>query len=173
VTADAAMFTAAYPTVTPVLRAYIRGRLHPSHRRHTDDILGEVWRRAWQGRATHHPERGDFSAWLHGIARRLIVDFLRSPASRDVLHARPGELGAEQLADSAEVVALRRWTSEQVRSAVAALPHRGQRDVAVLFGLGGLSQGEAAAALGSNAPAVRQLFVRARRSLRHVLAGVL
>jgi len=66
-------FEQLYRLHAPLLLAFIAARVRPADR---EDLHQEVWRRAWQ----HLPDQfrgGNLRAWLHEIARHLIVDEAR------------------------------------------------------------------------------------------------
>jgi RNA polymerase sigma-70 factor (ECF subfamily) len=63
-------FERLYRLHAPLLLAFIAARVRPEDR---EDLHQEVWQRAWQ----HLPDQfhgGNFRAWLHEIARHLIID---------------------------------------------------------------------------------------------------
>src|SRR5271156_3362515 len=63
-------FEQLYRRHAPLLLAFIAARVGSADR---EDLHQEVWRKAWH----HLPEQfhgGNFSAWLHQIARHAVID---------------------------------------------------------------------------------------------------
>lgn len=88
-----------------------------------EDVTGEAVERALRYRDTFDPKRGDATAWLIGIARRVISDrTLRELPTRDL---------PEETADSHESSSLR---SIELAAAVSALDERDREIVALRFG---------------------------------------
>src|SRR5690242_1795633 len=91
-----------------------------------EELVQEVFLRAWRQAATYQPSLGRLSTWLLGIARNLAVDELRRRGARP---QRAGGDSEEQMAtlatpqsdDPAEQasIAARR---EEIRRALDALP---------------------------------------------------
>jgi RNA polymerase sigma-70 factor (ECF subfamily) len=52
------------------VHAYLARR---ATRQEADDLLGEVWLRAFKGRATFDPRWSDARPWLYGIARHVLL----------------------------------------------------------------------------------------------------
>jgi RNA polymerase sigma factor (sigma-70 family) len=130
-----------------------------------DDLLGEVWTRAFAGRAGFDPAHGDARPWLYGIARNVLRAHRR--ASRG--DSRPGEEVADpwdEVIDRLDSAA----RAKPVVSAVRALPPE-ERDVLLLVAWEQLTPAEAAAVLGIPQGTARSRLHRARAALRPVLAG--
>jgi RNA polymerase sigma factor (sigma-70 family) len=49
-------------------------------RQEADDLLGEVWLRAFKGRASYDPRWSDARPWLYGIARHVLLAHWRRAA---------------------------------------------------------------------------------------------
>ena len=138
-----------------------------------EEIVQEAFLRAWlkapewRSRAEIAAAGAAFFTWL----ARVIVNFCLDRRRRK----QPAPLeAAGDVADPApsayEAMATRE-TSARVAAAVAALPDR-QRAALVMCHYEGMSNGDAAAALGLSVGAVESLLVRARRTLRGSLAEV-
>ncbi|WP_249675009.1 sigma-70 family RNA polymerase sigma factor [Acidocella sp. C78] len=119
-----------------------------------------VWRqaRAWR------PGAARFDTWLHRVALNLCMDRLRR--RREVAVADPPEQADP--APGADFMLARDAESRRVERAVAGLPAR-QREALVMQVYQGLSNIEAAAALGISVEALESLLARARRALRQQL----
>ena len=127
-----------------------------------EELTAEVFYKAWERIDRFEWRNLPFQHWLVTIARNVVVDHYRgrrratSPIDelRDAATDEPGP--DEQLARDQEAQAL--------RGALARLQDE-QRDVLILRIIEGYSHSEAAAVLGKSVVAVRQIQVRALRSL--------
>jgi len=117
--------------------------------------LRSIQRFQWQGR--------DFSAWLTTIARNLITDHYKSSRSRlelvteEVPESPSGSAGPED-------DVLTAISNELLLDAVNQLP-REQRDCVLMRFIQGMSTAQTAAALDRSEGAVKQLQLRAVRTL--------
>lgn len=69
---------ALYGTEHDRLVAYFRKRLEPRDPSVAEDLAAAVWLRVWEKRDRYRPLPGTPArAWLYGIARNLLVDYLR------------------------------------------------------------------------------------------------
>jgi RNA polymerase sigma factor (sigma-70 family) len=134
-----------------------------------DSLLGELFRVAFERRATYDTARADARPWLYGIATRLLAHHHRSEARRLRATARlvasmdaPGDL-SEQVVGAMD--ASNRWPA--VAEAVAALPEA-ERNVLFLYAWEDLSYEEIATALGMPIGTVRSRLHRARHRLREL-----
>lgn len=158
---DSEAFGQLYDHYVPGIFRFIYYRVGSRHL--AEDLTSETFMRGlralqrftWQGK--------DFGAWLITIARNLIADHYKSSRSRlevvtetipeDTTHAT----GPEQ-----EVLA--QISNEVLFEAVRSLPTE-QRDCILMRFIQGLSIAQTAAALGRSEGAVKQLQLRAVRSL--------
>ncbi|MBA2739865.1 MAG: sigma-70 family RNA polymerase sigma factor [Nocardioidaceae bacterium] len=128
-----------------------------------EDLTSETFFRAlraidsfrWQGR--------DFGAWLTTIARNLITDHYKSSRARleTVIDGLPEQ---RDHAPGPEDIMVTQLTHETLAAALRELPDE-QRDCVVMRFLQGLSIAETAQALERSPGAVKQLQLRAVRSL--------
>jgi RNA polymerase sigma factor (sigma-70 family) len=130
-----------------------------------DDLLGEVWVRAFAARDRYDVVYDDARPWLYGIARNVLRAHWRSRPVED-------SSGPERAADPWDDVV------ERLDSA-AALRHIGQavralrpdeRDVLLLVVWEQLTPAEAAVVLGIAQGTARSRLHRARAALRSALA---
>ena len=117
--------------------------------------LRAIQRFNWQGK--------DFGAWLTTIARNLVADHFKASRSRLEIVSETIPEGRTTVA-SPEQEVLSMISNEMLFEAVNALPNE-QRDCVLMRFIQGLSIAQTAAALGRSEGAVKQLQLRAVRSL--------
>jgi RNA polymerase sigma-70 factor, ECF subfamily len=150
---DADAFEELYRTHVGGVARHVRFRLG-----HADeDVVAEVFVRAWAGIGTYRDLGRPFGAWLFGIARHVIADRFRAEA-RTVPVAQTPDRGVEPM--TAELLAL--------REAIDRLPDD-QRQAIELRYLAGLTNDEVAAAMGTSAAAVNTKRWRGLGALRQLL----
>jgi len=153
-----------------VLHRYLVRRIGPDD---ADGLLGEIFRIAFEKRATYDPARPSARPWLYGIATNLVAKHRRSEARRYYAVARlaarrvPGGPDLDEQV-SAAVDAHDRWL--RVAAAVAELPAP-ERDALILHVWEGLAYEEVASALDVPVGTVRSRLNRARRRLREPAAA--
>jgi RNA polymerase sigma-70 factor (ECF subfamily) len=166
---DSEAFGMLYERYVDTVYRYIYVRV--GSRQLAEDLTSETFLRAlrrmdsfsWQGR--------DIAAWFITIARNLITDNAKSARFRmevstaDMLDADP----RTEAAPEHEV--LERLRDERLLEAVRSLKPE-QAECVVLRFLQGLSLAETATVLGKSEGAVKQLQLRAVRSLQRELADV-
>ena len=117
--------------------------------------LRAIQRFNWQGK--------DFGAWLTTIARNLVADHFKSSRARLEIVAETIPEGKATVASpEQEVLAL--ISNEMLFEAVNSLPDE-QRDCILMRFIQGMSIAQTAAALGRSEGAIKQLQLRAVRSL--------
>ncbi|MEO6605767.1 MAG: sigma-70 family RNA polymerase sigma factor [Aeromicrobium sp.] len=117
--------------------------------------LRAIQRFNWQGK--------DFGAWLTTIARNLVADHFKSSRARlEIVTETIPEGRTTVPSPEQEVLSL--ISNEMLFEAVSALPNE-QRDCVLMRFIQGLSIAQTAAALGRSEGAVKQLQLRAVRSL--------
>lgn len=123
--------------------------------------LRAIQRFNWQGK--------DFGAWLTTIARNLVADHFKSSRSRlEIVTETIPEGKTHAASPEHEVLAL--ISNEMLFEAVSALPPE-QRDCILMRFIQGLSIAQTAAALGRSEGAIKQLQLRAVRSLAKTVPG--
>jgi RNA polymerase sigma factor (sigma-70 family) len=131
-----------------------------------DDLLGEIWLRAFAARGGYDPSYGDARPWLYGIARNVLRAHWRSAQNADLA-------GPEQTVDPWDDIVDRLDSAARGKaliSAVRSLPPA-EREVLLLVAWEQLTPSEAAAVLGVPAGTARSRLYRARTTLRNVLAA--
>ncbi len=133
-------------------------------RQAADDLLGEVWVRAFAARGGYDTARAGARPWLYGIARNVL---------RAHWSARPDPVraAAPESADPWDEVVERLDSAARVQtlvSALRALPVT-ERDALLLVAWEQLTPAEAAVVLGVPQGTVRSRLHRARSALRPLL----
>jgi RNA polymerase sigma-70 factor (ECF subfamily) len=138
-----------------------------------ESLLGDVFRLAFEKRATYDSERPNARPWLYGIATNLLAHHRRAEARRIGATARllarrpPGDDMTDQVVEKLDAEEL--WP--HVAEAVAALP-KGERDALLLYVWEELSYDEIAYALDVPVGTVRSRLNRARENLRELRASI-
>jgi RNA polymerase sigma factor (sigma-70 family) len=138
-----------------------------------DPLLGDVFRIAFERRATFDCSYASARPWLYGIATNVLAKHRRTEArrlrataelaaSRATPAARDHD-ASDAVADAVDAATL--WPS--VADAIAALPD-GERDALLLYAWEDLSYDEIAAALAIPVGTVRSRLNRARTRLREL-----
>jgi len=136
-------------------------------RQAADDLLGEVWVRAFGGRAGFDTGHDDARPWLYGIARNVLRAHWRA--------ARPaGQAAIAEAVDPWDDVIDRLDSAAAARTrelacAVQKLPPE-EREVLLLVAWEQLTPAQAALVLGIPPGTARSRLHRARAALRPVLA---
>lgn len=126
-----------------------------------EDVVQEVFLRAWRQARVWKPGTGRFDTWMHRVALNLCYDRLRR--RREAFMAEPPE--QPDPTPLAEACLMSRDRATQVAAAVAALPRR-QREALLLCHYQELSNVETAQAMCVSVEAVESLLSRGRRALR-------
>jgi RNA polymerase sigma factor (sigma-70 family) len=148
-----------------------------------DDLLAEVWARAFAGRAgfrrdwgvdpgdEHRVGHADARPWLYGIARNVLASH-RQASARASLPTQAGPVACppddpwDDVIDRIDSAA----SSRPLMAALRALPSA-EREVLLLVAWEQLSPAEAATVLGIPQGTARSRLHRARAALRLALAG--
>lgn len=133
-----------------------------------DDLLGEVFVRAFERRRSFDPAASTARPWLLGIATNLLHRHRRDEVRAWRAHARVGAREVLVAADHADAAAGRLdagATGPALAGAVAAMS-TADRDTLLLLAWGYLTYAEIAEALGVPVGTVRSRLHRARRQLR-------
>lgn len=147
----------------PAVHAYLARR---TGRQYADDLLGEVWVRAFKGRANYDARWPDARPWLYGIARNVLRAHWRHGgrpefASADALASDPWP-DADSRLDAAAAL-------ETLSQTLATLPED-EREVLLLVTWEQLTPAEAALTLGIPQGTARSRLHRALSALRHEMA---
>ncbi len=142
------------------------------HRTEAEDVIQEVFVRAWREAPSFDRRKGSAAAWLATLTRNRAVDIVRSRKRR----ARHDDMrSAEMDAITPEVCTpeIGAVTAERTRAVRAALQLLApeQRAALELAYLGGLSHSEIAEALNQPLGTIKTRLLAAARKLRDVLAA--
>ncbi|HEY1342593.1 MAG TPA: RNA polymerase sigma factor [Bryobacteraceae bacterium] len=131
-----------------------------------EDVTQEVFLALLREDCGYDPARGTLSAYLYGIARKLVLRHLERNRSDVALDVDDDESAIPALAvhDDPLEGLTRRESIEALRRAVQALPRR-YREVVLLCDLEEVDYADAAAALGCPIGTVRSRLHRARALL--------
>ena len=134
-----------------------------------EDVSQEAFLRVWRQAPRWRSGGARFDTWLHTVTLNLCRDRLRRRRPEPLEAAGEGAL--IDPAPTADAALAARDREAAVAAAIAALPVR-QREALVLTTWQGLSNPEAAKAMGVSVEAVESLLARARRTLRSRLADL-
>jgi RNA polymerase sigma factor (sigma-70 family) len=156
-------FGAIFDRHGSTLLRFLARRVDPAE---AEDLLGDVFRIAFERRSAFERDRASARPWLYGIAANVVAKHHRSEARRFRAMARvPAERPldedpAERAVAAADAGA--RWT--RVMDAIGTLPEA-ERQVLLLFAWEELSYEEIALALGIPVGTVRSRLSRGRARL--------
>lgn len=135
----------------------------------TEDIVSETYLRMVEKIASYSYTGVPLKAWLYRIAHNLSINSFRQ--SGRVQQLGESELAQPAADDTSSTVAAR-LESEALRDAIVQLTDEQQQVVMLRF-VGGQKPAEIAHSLNKSETAIRQLQLRALRSLGRLLEGVL
>jgi RNA polymerase sigma factor (sigma-70 family) len=165
--ADPAAFAAVFDRHFVAVHRYVHRR---AGRDVADELAGETFRVAFEGRARWSRMTPDARPWLLGIATNLLRRHRRTEERRLRALARTG---VDEWATPDETALAERADARQARAALAAALAAlspDDRDVLLLIALGDLAYDDAAQALGIPPGTVASRLNRARRVLTAMLA---
>ncbi len=141
------------------LFAYVRQMLSPGPRQDAEDVMQDVFVRAY-GALRADGREVNLRAWLYRVAHNRCIDHLRRPTPPA---AEIFEMSRKPLHDPIEE-AQRREDLVRLVEDVGRLPEQ-QRSALLMREIDGMSYADLAAALDVTVPAVKSLLVRARVGL--------
>jgi RNA polymerase sigma-70 factor (ECF subfamily) len=164
---DGEAFATIYERYVDVVYRYVYYRVGSHHV--AEDLTSETFVRALRRLDSYTWTGRDIAAWFVTIARNLVVDHVKS--SRYRLEVTTGDmLDGDERAPSTETEVLERLRDERLLVAMRDLKADQQECLSLRF-LQGLSLAETAEVMGRSAGAVKQLQLRAVRSLHRALGG--
>jgi RNA polymerase sigma factor (sigma-70 family) len=141
------------------LFAYVRQMLSPGSRQDAEDVMQDVFVRAY-GALRADEREVNVRAWLYRVAHNRCIDHLRRPTPPP---AEIFEMSRKPLHDPIEE-AQRREDLKRLVEDVGRLPEQ-QRSALLMREIDGMSYADLASALDVTVPAVKSLLVRARVGL--------
>ncbi len=119
------------------------------HPQDAEEVLMDVYMKAWKNAASYSPDRGCVQSWLVMMARSVAIDRLRQRKTRLEAAGLTIENAPEPVSSEAspEEQTVRGQRSARVQSVLSELPSE-QREAVVMAFFGGLSHSELAERLG-------------------------
>jgi len=150
-------------------RFYRLAYRYVQNRETAEDLVQEAFLRLWENPATWQPERNSkFTTWFYRIVVNLCLDWQKKkrpiPLDEDI--PLPDER------ESADEAMIRIQEQRLLEKEIAALPER-QRTALNLCFDEGLSNQEAAEAMGVNLKALQSLIMRAKTTLKERMKAYL
>ncbi len=162
---DAEAFGLLYERYVDQVFRYLYYRI--GERATAEDLVSEVFLRAWQ-KVRDYRHRGlPFAAWLYRIAHNLLVDHRRREGRRPTLPLKPDP--EVKLASDGPTSIRDALARADLEAAIAKLPDDQQQVIVLRFVLG-MSADEVAATMGKSRGAVEALQHRALKNLRRMLS---
>lgn len=135
-----------------------------------EEVLMDVYLKAWKNAASYAPERGSVQAWLMMMARSVAIDRLRRRATQPQTTSIAVESAPEPVSpvtSPEEQTSQRQWRAEVLR-ALDELP-REQREAVTIAFFEGLSHSELAVRLGQPLGTVKSRVRIGLNRLRQIL----
>ena len=129
-----------------------------------EDVVQELFVRAWRQAANWQPGIAKFDTWMHRVALNLCTDRLRRRREMPL----PADWDAPDSAALPDAGLESAGESDRIGRALGALPPR-QREAIVLTYYQELPNREAAALMGIGVEALESLLARGRRALKERL----
>jgi RNA polymerase sigma-70 factor, ECF subfamily len=150
-------------------RFYRLAYRYVQNRENAEDLVQDAFLRLWENPASWQPDRrSKFTTWFYRIVVNLCLDWQKKK--------RPVPLNEDMpLADereSADEAMIRRQEQELLEKEISALPER-QRTALNLCFDEGLTNQEAAEAMGVNLKALQSLIMRAKTTLKERMKAYL
>jgi RNA polymerase sigma factor (sigma-70 family) len=158
---DRDAFQGLYELNVEAVARFVSRRCAPSQ---VDDVVAEVFLRAWKARDRFEPQGFRYLSWLLRIAQNLIISQARRPIREDFSL----ESAAEPQSEDGTERLVNQMVGSSMRELLSALPER-QRVVLELRFVEDLSSTEVGEILGISGDAVRQLTVRSLKQVRALL----
>jgi RNA polymerase sigma-70 factor (ECF subfamily) len=173
-------FAVLYERIAPAVYTWAALRIRPAMRRDVDpqDVVQEVWCRAWKALPAYDPERIAFRPWVFRIAKNVLLEALRklqrnpSPAGGPGPTTRIFQL--QNLPDSASSISQRVARDEGVRTILEWVEGLDEEDrkLFVHCGLEGLTYAQVGERLQLHRETVAKRWQGLRRRLEKLGAAV-
>jgi RNA polymerase sigma-70 factor (ECF subfamily) len=159
---DARAFGRLYERYLPRVYRYLRVRTPTAE--DADDLVQQVFLRAYAALPRYQERGAPFAAWLFRIARNVASDAGRRRRDHVAWDGLP-DVPCDADGDDPESQVLRRETAGQIRTLLARLDP-GKRELLALRFAAGLSSREIGAVTGKSEAAIKKLLTRLLHQLR-------
>lgn len=170
---DSNSFGALYEKIAPALFTWAEIRIRREFRQHVspEDVVQEVWCRAWKIFDKFDPENGSFRYWIFRVAKNVLYEALRTLKDPSAV---PGGGGATRaivldgVPDDATQITMRVARDESLGKCADWIRTLSEEDrkLVVHCGLEGLTYIETAERLAIGVEAVAKRWQRLRERLR-------
>jgi RNA polymerase sigma-70 factor, ECF subfamily len=157
--ADAAAFATLYTTHSPAVTRLVASRVGPDF---VNEIVADVFVRAWKSLPKYRSKGKPFIAWLFGIARFAVADHYRVATRHHSAELEP-DMDSTATDDVTSLMA-----RLHLRDVLGKLPKRQQRVIELKY-FGALTNEEVAEALGMSTGAVNATQWRGLQRMRSLL----
>jgi len=139
------------------------------NRTEAEDVVQDVFIKLWVHAPDWDEAKAKFSTWFYRVLTNACIDVQRKRKKMvgldDAMEIVDTAIGTEQRLVNAQ-------TEKQVKQAIALLPDRQQVALTLSY-YEGFSNQQAADIMGVHVKALEALLVRARKTLRRTLAGLI
>lgn len=165
-------FTRSYESIADALVVWVNLHLFPKlrFRVEADDVIQEVWCRAYQRFGAFDPARGSFRAWVVGIAEKVLLEELRKvgrSSPRTATELPSVQSLVAEITSISERAARNEYVRRLLEEAVR-LPEE-ERRLLLYRGVEGQTYGEVSRRLGIGEEAARSRWRRLRKQLRDLV----
>lgn len=169
---EAGAFDELHQRVAPSLFLWVHHRMGPTLRRacEPEDVLQEVWQRAFTALDRHDPGRATFRSWIFGVAKNVLLEVMRHSARlpRTPDATSSSSFGWSNVSAKISAPLQRVVRDDGLRhllDLIRALPPEDQ-ELAVRCGLEGTACEEVGIRLGLGRDATTKRWQRLRQRLR-------
>jgi RNA polymerase sigma-70 factor (ECF subfamily) len=131
-----------------------------------EDLVEEIFVKAWKAIGSYRGKGWAFSSWLYRIAHNYLVDYFRKSQKRRSLEIEKVDFVASNEHELVE----RKTEEQELREAISCLRDN-QRQVIILKFIEGLDNREISRIMGKSEGAIRILQMRALTTLREKLSS--
>lgn len=156
---DAEAFAQLYDRYARRIFDFVYYKTH--HRETAEDIVSQTFLKALEGLGQYQSAKGAFSAWLHRIARNLVIDHYRAKRPTSPIEDAWDLSGSDDVVRDADAA----LKIETVREYLGTLKPD-QRDILLLRLWSGYSFAEIAEVLGKSEGACKVAYHRAIGAMR-------